>query len=72
MARHQNLEWNLPDKCGTWTEVQVALLMDIRSELRKLNSIIGCPNFIEIPKLLRAIRKNTAKRKYKKRVPPSG
>lgn len=72
MARHQNAEWNLPEKPGTWTEVQVAILMDIRSELRKLNGIIGCTNFTEIPRILRAIQKNTTKRKYKKRVPPNG
>jgi len=68
VARHKDKSWNLDDKVGTWTEVQVALLMDIRDELKALVSILGCYNARDIPNILRSIKKNTTKRKYKKRT----
>lgn len=61
MARHGHQDWNLPTPIGTWTNVQVALLMDIRDELQRLNRLLNCPNFLSIPTSLRAIRKNTTK-----------
>lgn len=42
-------------------QVERALLMDIRAELQALNRVLSCPNFVEIPQLLRLIRKNTTK-----------
>lgn len=50
----------------TWEGVHTALLMDIRDELKQLNGLLGCPNFVEIPRTLRAIRRNTAKPRGKK------
>jgi len=45
MARHRNGNWNLPDgKVETWDQVQVAVLMDIRDELQKLNRLMECSN----------------------------
>jgi len=37
----------------------------VRDELRKLNAVFACTNFQAIPGVLRAIRKNTAKKKKK-------
>jgi len=30
--------------------------MDVRVELQKLNNLLSCPNFTDIPRLLRKIR----------------
>lgn len=48
-------------------QVQRAILLDIREELRALNRLLNCQNTIAIPGLLRDIRRNTTKPK-KKRV----
>ena len=42
-------------------DAQLATLMDIRDELKLLNSTLRCPNFLEVPSILRQIRRNTAK-----------
>lgn len=60
MARHCNADWNLGDPPGTWEQVQVAVLMDIRDELQKLNSHLRCYNFTRIPQVLDKINKNVA------------
>lgn len=39
----------------------VAVLMDIRDELQRLNRVFACPNFLDVPRSLRRIAKNTAK-----------
>lgn len=59
--RHKNKNWELPtDNNGriqTWDYVKLAVLMDIRDELQKLNALLHCPNFVEIPRVLRDIRR---------------
>jgi hypothetical protein len=42
---------------------QLAVLMDIRDELKELNGLLRCQNFLDIPHLLRTIKRNTMKRK---------
>ena len=37
MARHKNVDWFFEDKLCSWEEVQVAVMMDIRDELKFLN-----------------------------------
>lgn len=68
MRRHKGIDWTMPDKMsdGTWQQVEVIVLMDIRDELKLLNSLLRCPNFLQIPKQLDAIKRNTAKPKVKK------
>lgn len=62
MARYKDVDWTLnEDQIGSWQQVEVAVLMDIRDELKLLNSMLRCPNFQQIPAKLDAIRKNTAK-----------
>lgn len=74
MARHKDHDWDLPT--GTrnqnggftvpWDYVHAAILMDIRDELKRLNSLLYCSNFTGIQRTLRAIR--AAVEKPKKRL----
>lgn len=43
MARHKDGDWNLPGpQVQNWQQVEVALLMDIRDELKELNRTLSC------------------------------
>lgn len=55
---------------GTWPHevIQCALLMDIRDELQKLNSLLHCSNFTGIPTTLRSIRRAMPVRRPRKKV----
>ena len=71
-TRHKDTNWELTGT--THADVQCALLMDIRDELklvtaemRRMNSVIQCSNFIAIPEVLRRISRNTAKPRRKKK-----
>lgn len=69
-TRKENINWKLDtngDGTTTIEVVQVAVLMDIRYELQKLNLLLHCPNFTAIPAILRTIRRNTTKRKRRKK-----
>jgi hypothetical protein len=67
--RHKDQEWSLPEgkpnASGGTTHslesIHAALLMDIRDELKRLNALLHCSNFQDIPARLSAIRRNTAK-----------
>lgn len=61
MARHKNVDWDLPEVIGTWERVNTAILLDIRDELKRLNNLLHCQNFIAIPRILKTIRSNTTK-----------
>lgn len=62
MARHKDLEWELPGlPVPNWDTVHAALAMDIRDELKKLNSLLHCQDFLEIPFKLHHIDLNTRK-----------
>jgi hypothetical protein len=67
--RMKNRNWTPADENGlvpTWERVNLAVLLDIRDELQRLNAAIYCPNFTAIPAMLRAIRRNTTKKRAKK------
>jgi len=62
MHAFANVTWELPKdeqgRIANWTEIQVALLMDIRNELRQLNEILryrppdtGADNLLTIRKV---------------------
>ena len=70
MARHKNVDWELPDKLSDWEQANTAVLMDIRAELQMLNKLLGCSNFTGIPDTLHRIARNTAKPKRKKARTP--
>jgi hypothetical protein len=68
VARYKDVNWTLPEgQIGTWQQVEVAVLMDIRDELKTLNALLRCPNFTQIPAKLEAIKRNTTKPRVKKR-----
>lgn len=61
-----NEDWNLSDSeghVGTWERVSIAVLMDIRRELRTLNQLLHCPHFQAIPRKLEQIARNTTKKR---------
>jgi hypothetical protein len=68
-TKGKDIEWTIYDDFGktTWELVPIAVLMDIRDELKQLNRLLTCDNFITIPFKLDRIALNTAKRKRKKR-----
>ncbi len=65
MPRHRDINWNLPEGVKNATggkthrspNVHSALLMDIRDELKTLNRLLSCPNFLRMPMKLEAMRK---------------
>lgn len=71
-ARHANVTWNFPTTAAgniaSWEFVQIAVLMDLRDELQRLNRLLHCPNFIAIPRKLDAIHRKipTQRRRAKK------
>ena len=78
MARHENGNWDLPDgtknpdgsRTHCWDSIHAALLMDIRDALQTTNrylSVLGCQNFLNIPRTLNRIATQTKKRKYVKK-----
>lgn len=66
MARHKDANWILPEKVFTTATCQLAVLMDLRDELKRLNNLLHCNNFIQIPQYLRGIRRNTTKKRRTK------
>jgi hypothetical protein len=81
-TRQKNKTWRCADGSGSisYEQAQLATLMDIRDELQgvrreleRMNGILHCSNTLQIPKLLRDIRKNTTKKPRAKKVAaPSG
>lgn len=68
-GRFKDIDWNLADaqgKIGTWERVAIAVQMDIRDELKALNTLLRCDNFLLIPSKLDSIVRNTKKRPRKK------
>ena len=65
MARFRNTDWSVetvegkPGSIRTWDGVKISVLMDIRDELQKLNALLHCSNFTQIPARLRRISRNT-------------
>lgn len=63
--RRKDTDWQLPAReDGESLSVeaaQLAVLMDLRDELKRLNDLLRCENFLSIPRVLRRISRNTAK-----------
>jgi hypothetical protein len=62
MSRRKDVDWNIPEKELTWEQASVAVLMDLRDELKEIShsvSVLQCSNFIRIPKVLDRIARNT-------------
>lgn len=69
-TRKKDANWliNAPEG-GLWSldQARLAVLMDIRDELKQLNLAFSCRNFLSLPSAVEAIRQNTQK-PAKKRV----
>jgi len=67
VERPKNVDWRLWKRDDGFTPewIQLAILMDIRDELQRLNNLLLCPNFQMIPSMLRRIQANTSKSKRK-------
>ncbi len=64
--RKKDLRWNVADGDGnTYNDIKdgvsVAVLMDIRDELQRLNQLLHCQNFQNVPRELRAMHRELAK-----------
>ena len=62
-------QWAVAEENGqieSWEPVVVAVLMDIRRELKSLNRLLACDNFLSIPSTLRRIQRNTLRRKARR------
>jgi hypothetical protein len=65
-----NVNWNFEvdfQNRVTIPEAQLIVLMDIREELKRLNTTLNCKNALAIPNLLREIKLNTRKNKPRKK-----
>lgn len=62
--RRANANWNIygskgyqePWSAATYDSMHLAVLMDIRDQLQRLNATLNCPNALAIPSLLRDIK----------------
>lgn len=50
-----------------YNHASLAVLMDLRDELQRLNRLLYCVNFQNIPHTLKQIARQTKKRKYTRR-----
>ena len=69
-TRKKNTNWGIKtndDGTTPTPDAHLATLMDIRDELQRLNSLLHCSNFVEIPRKLDAIKRNTAKKRKTRR-----
>ena len=55
MARYKDANWDFANKLTDNDHIRIALLMDLRDELKQLNK-----NMIQQHELLQSIRRNTA------------
>lgn len=68
--RFKDRNWVLSagaDGSLTARAVEIAVLMDLRDELKRLNGLLNCPNFTGIPGTLRRIEAGLRKRKPRRR-----
>lgn len=70
-TRRANTNWRITNDNVCWGAeqydyMQLAVLMDIRTELQTLNRVFQCRNFLAIPRKLDRISKNTAKPRKRK------
>ena len=74
--RKKDANWIVADEQGNCPDTQnaiLAVLMDIRDEMKLIRAdilaigrIVSCPNAVDIPRILRRISANTAKKRRKK------
>lgn len=60
--RRKNVNWTIGNGVSntvSHSDAALAVMMDIRDEIQKLNRVFECPRFVSIPNVLREIRVNT-------------
>ena len=66
MADHKMQKgWDGPVEYS-YIGLTLAVLVEVRDELKKLNALLHCDNFIRIPTELKHIRRNTTKKRRPK------
>lgn len=68
-TRKKDHNWTVIDGTGSIVSVHhanLAVLMDIRDQLKILNSVLHCQNFLAITRKLDRISRNTAKPRKRK------
>ena len=63
VVRPENSDWKVwqeDDGKYSTESVNRCILLDIRAALNRLVHILDCPNFMDVPKTLRRVAKNTA------------
>jgi len=66
MARFKDVNWVLPESQNSSVSLEainLALLMDIRDELKALNRLLHCSTFLDLPNQLERIAYNTKPKK---------
>lgn len=69
-TRRKDANWSVTASIGggvEWAGAQLAVLMDLRDELKRLNDLLHCVNFITIPRKLDKIVRNTTKKRRKQK-----
>jgi len=69
-TRRKNVNWRIDEDYQgrpPTDHAQLAVLMDLRDELQRLNTLLSCSNCIDIPNILRRIDVNTEKRRHTKK-----
>jgi hypothetical protein len=65
-TRHRDVNWTIHrNDNGTvsYEAAQLAVLMDIRDELKRIRQRVDCAETLSIPRLLRSIVRNTARQR---------
>jgi hypothetical protein len=71
--RKKDLNWQVADEQGqllniTGGSAHLAVMMDIRDELQRLNRLLHCQSFINIPSRLQAIEKAIKSKRPRPRI----
>ena len=66
--RRKDVDWAVANEAGElWSNVRhgcmLAVLMDIRDELKRISAVLNCSNCLDIPRKLERIARNTSKPK---------
>lgn len=70
-TRNKDVEWRLNPLLNNKVsngDAQLAVLMDLRDELKKINNLLHCQSFTDIPNILRQIRRKVPTPKKRSRT----
>jgi hypothetical protein len=69
--RLKDNQWTMStDALGhySYEQATLAVLMDLRDEMKRMNSVLNCTNFLAVPGILRVIQEQTKKPKRRRRT----